>query len=308
MEDVEQAPTSSGFTAVVELFFGSPYAPLDLAAARFPLDPEAVCAAAGVSRLAELGRSEVFAVKPEVLLDRDRRAHLLRLSVENRCLLWIVEEDDPAALGLIESALPGMLHRIDATETPRVWGLGVHAMVTHSLSSDEVMRRKLASMDVSSLPRRLRNQFQQWGVPSWKAGWFVRRWRDPRTWVYLAVFAYSSLRALPAVYVPQFHGSVWILWAIDIITAAPYTWGVLAMITEARPAVRAVGTATALVTFIAPYVYFWIHGSGYPPLVVAVVALMILGSVAVEVLRYWQDRRLGAAYRAGSDRSLSATR
>lgn len=59
-------------------------------------------------------------------------------------------------------------------------------------------------------------------------------WRllyNPKVLAYLVVMVYSSLRALPVVFVPGFHGNVWVLWSIDIITAIPYTWGIVEMIT-----------------------------------------------------------------------------
>ncbi len=48
------------------------------------------------------------------------------------------------------------------------------------------------------------------------------------------------------------------------------------MITASRPLERYTGAIVAFVTFMAPYVYFWVHGRGYPGSVVVIVGLMIL--------------------------------
>lgn len=301
MEDLLQAPNSSGVTSLVELLFGSPRAPLALPAARHGLDPEKIRRIAGVDRLAELGRREILQVSPDALLDPDRFVHLLRQSIENRCLLWFFETQDEELLSRLHDVLPSLIHRLDTSAQACVWGVSVHQVVLHILHADDAtMRSRLAGVDISYLHRRLRAEFPHANVPSRRSNWFVRRWRDPRTWLYLIVFLYSSLRALPVVFVPQFHGNVWILWAIDVLTAIPYTWGILAMITATRPVVRAIGTVTSLVTFAAPYVYFWQHGNDYPPLVIALLIAMIVGSIAVEVLRWWQERSLTASYAAGS--------
>ena len=70
------------------------------------------------------------------------------------------------------------------------------------------------------------------------------------------------------------------------------------MITASRPLERYAGAIVALVTFISPYVYFWIHGRGYPGSVVVIVALMILASIATEVWRSVQNSRLVKRYSA----------
>jgi len=69
----------------------------------------------------------------------------------------------------------------------------------------------------------------------------VRLLHNPRFLAYATVFIYSSLRALPAVYAPGFRGNPWVLWAIDIITAVPYTWGIIAMVAGKRRRIRFAG-------------------------------------------------------------------
>ena len=79
---------------------------------------------------------------------------------------------------------------------------------------------------------------------------------------------------------------------MDITTAIPYAWGVLAMFTAKRQWVRIVGTFTTAVTFAAPYVYFAITGRDYPPYVIVVVILCIISGFLVEGTKYLRERYL----------------
>lgn len=124
-------------------------------------------------------------------------------------------------------------------------------------------------------------------IPSSKA---YRMLRSPKFWAYAVVFIYSSLRALPVTFVKHFHGNLWILWGMDVITAIPYTWGLLAFVTAHKLWVRYTGLLVTLVTFISPYVYFWTHGRGYPPGVNAVVIGMIAFAFLYELRNYLRDR------------------
>ena len=109
--------------------------------------------------------------------------------------------------------------------------------------------------------------------------------------------AYSLCRALPVLWVPHFHGSIWVLWGIDIVTAIPYTWGVVTLVTGRTWRWRLAGLAVTLVTLMAPYVYFWSHGRAYPPIVDVVIGLLIAGAVLLELVRWLRDRRVAAVVR-----------
>lgn len=118
-------------------------------------------------------------------------------------------------------------------------------------------------------------------------------WRllyNPKVLAYLVVMVYSSLRALPVVFVPGFHGNVWVLWGIDIITAIPYTWGIVEMITGRSFGRRMLGLLITLVTFVSPYVYFWANGRDYPVWVTIFVIALIVAACAVEYVRWLRDR------------------
>ncbi len=127
-----------------------------------------------------------------------------------------------------------------------------------------------------------------------------RALRSPQFLAYLIVFLYSSLRALPAVFVDNFYGSVAVLWTMDVLTAIPYTWGIIAFMTSPKRWVRYSGLVITLVTFIAPYVYFWSHGQGYSIVVNAVVAAMIIGAIGWEAVNYVRDRAVADGLRQGS--------
>ena len=122
-------------------------------------------------------------------------------------------------------------------------------------------------------------------------------WRllyNPKVLAYLVVMVYSSLRALPVVFVPGFHGNVWVLWGIDIITAIPYTWGIVEMITGRSFGRRMLGLLITLVTFVSPYVYFWANGRDYPVWVTIFVIALIVAACAVEYVRWLRDRAISA--------------
>lgn len=131
-------------------------------------------------------------------------------------------------------------------------------------------------------------------VPSTR---LYRALHSPTFWAYVVVFGYSALRALPVTFVPHFHGSVALLWTMDVVTAIPYTWGLVAFFTAHKAWLRAVGFAVTLITFIAPYIYFWTHGRGYPWGVNAVVVAMIAGALLYESFNYLRDRAVATGLR-----------
>ena len=116
------------------------------------------------------------------------------------------------------------------------------------------------------------------------------RVRTLKILAYIVIFVYSALRALPLMFVEEFHGSVLVIWLMDVITAIPYTWGLLEFTVSPRPARRWLGLSIAIVTFAAPYVYFWSHGNDYPLGVTAIVIAMIIGAILWEAIKYARSR------------------
>lgn len=116
-------------------------------------------------------------------------------------------------------------------------------------------------------------------------------WRRAKLWAYIGVFIYSCLRALPLMWVEEFHGSVLTVWLLDVISALPYTWGVIRFVTGVSKRERYIGFLVALGTFAMPYVYFWTHGDSYPPEVIIIVVAMMLAALGLESYKYIQHKR-----------------
>ena len=167
--------------------------------------------------------------------------------------------------------------------------------------SRRYLRTVLAGVDTLRCSSRAIVALQRSGVEVVPRSRALRLLWNPVALAYLLVFVYSSLRAIPVAFVPGFHGQVWVLWTIDILTAIPYTWGLVEMVAGRRIRYRLFGLATTLVSFLAPYVYFWITGRDYPPWVITVVMAMIVGSAGLEALRWWRERLIVQGLAEASD-------
>ena len=283
-----------------DAFFGSPFAPLELPALKnASIDYEAVLRTARVHQLAELGRREVREVNVNDLIDPDRLLAYLRDSIEDRCILWVCAVNSTAERDAVDDALPGLV-RVLGKHHSGATVIGLHtASIARSVIVEHPEKLGVfTGIDTAYLPRDIVRSLTKAKVTLTHTNAFMRLAREPKLWVYLTIFIYSSLRALPVMFVPQFHGSLLWLWVIDIGTAIPYTWGLLAMFTAAVPWVRLAGMVTTVVTFIAPYVYFWVHGDDYPPYITVVITGMIVASVGVELWRFTQERKLQRTYGA----------
>ena len=156
--------------------------------------------------------------------------------------------------------------------------------------SRRYLRTVLAGVDTLRCSSRAIGALQRSGVEVVPRSRTLRMLWNPVALAYLVVFVYSSLRAVPVAFVPGFHGRIWVLWTIDVLTAIPYTWGLVEMVAGRRIRYRLLGLLTTLVTFLAPYAYFWTKGRNYPPEVIAVVVAMIVGSAGLEALRWWREQ------------------
>ena len=114
----------------------------------------------------------------------------------------------------------------------------------------------LAGVDTLRCSSRAIGALQRSGVEVVPRSRTLRMLWNPVALAYLVVFIYSSLRAVPVAFVPGFHGRVWVLWTIDVLTAIPYTWGLVEMVAGRRIRYRLLGLLTTLVTFLASYAYF----------------------------------------------------
>ncbi|MBL3687042.1 hypothetical protein D3248_08780 [Leucobacter zeae] len=280
-----------------------------------PIDPDLLCGVAGVQRVAELGPRNTRVVPIESLIGPDSRARVLREALECGAIVVLAGGGDASEL---RAALPaGIAVRVDGAGAiargasdgsavgaeaahPAVYAVNVAVLLRHSLERDGTATlRALAGMSTRRVHRDALALLPP-SAPVHRESALSRALLHPSLPVYAIVFVYSSLRVLPVALVREFHGSLLVLWAIDVVTAVPYTWGVLAMLFDPRGRIRLLAAATTLVTFVVPYVYFWVNGRGYPPYVPIVIAVLTASSVILEAGRYLQERRLRDRYRTAS--------
>ncbi|MFC5370288.1 hypothetical protein [Arcanobacterium bovis] len=157
-------------------------------------------------------------------------------------------------------------------------------------SEREWVRNHLEGIDSKGIASEHFTLLRSSGVSIVERSLLFRMFRSPKFIAYLVVFIYSSLRALPVVFVPHFHGSVWVLWSLDVFTAVPYTWALIEMFAGRTWLRRFAGLVVALATFVAPYLYFWANGKHYPPIVNAIVIGFIVAAILIEVYRWGRDK------------------
>jgi len=298
-------------------------------AQRHVLDPEILRTVAAVDRVGDLTRFNVAEVPElarvselEELLTPDEHGwalgHALSLAVEHGQRLWL-SEVTPEQLERLRTVLGetlvhiasldereniGFSARDDTGEGGEASGSSVIVAVSPRHLLDEwatgtpeqirYLRTVLEGTDPLRVSRHTLAALQEAKVDLVPRAGIVRLLHNPRFLAYATVFIYSSLRALPAVYAPGFRGNPWVLWTIDIITAVPYTWGIIAMVAGRRRRIRFAGFLVTLITFVAPYVYFFLagddgHGNHYPGWVVMVVIGLVLATFLLEGGRWLRD-------------------
>ena len=283
---------------------------------RHVLDPEVLRTVAVVDRVGDLTRFNVAEVPelaqlsgPEELLAPDEHGwalgHALSLAVEHGQRLWL-SEVTPVQLERLRAVVgEGLVHIASLDEpgdsdgdgsvvvavSPRhlldKWATGSPAQISY-------LHTVLEGTDPLRVSRHTLAALREAEVDLVPRAGIVRLLHNPRFLAYATVFIYSSLRALPAVYAPGFRGNPWVLWTIDIITAVPYTWGIIAMVAGRRRRIRFAGFLVTLTTFVAPYVYFFLSGAhgdgpGYPQWVIMVVIGLVLATVLLEGGHWLRD-------------------
>ena len=154
----------------------------------------------------------------------------------------------------------------------------------------EFMRVAMAGLDTLTTSSHATHASRAVGASIIERASFLKLCRNPKFIAYVVVLVYSMARAVPVMYVPHFRGDWRILWAIDMITAIPYTWGLIEMVAGQKLWHRIVGAVTSAVTFLAPYVYFLMYGRHAPPGVWTAIACIFFGGIFLEVFRYQRDR------------------
>ncbi len=261
--------------------------------------PDQVREAADVKRLAELGPHNTRLLKAEDLLNVTALVPLLRMSIESGVALWMVSATDPVEAAILRSRFGNSAYVLTGSTRAEavIFGFQPTGVLHQLLNRGDVRPNVFADMDGTCLDWRTLRLLEDRGIPVRRDSWIRRALRHPQFIVYLAVFLYSSLRALPVAFVKEFHGSLVLLWTIDIVTAIPYTWGVLTMLFGKRLSIRLIGAVVTLITFVAPYIYFWMHGRDYPPYVIIVIVILTALTVTIELLKYIDERMLERRYR-----------
>ena len=154
----------------------------------------------------------------------------------------------------------------------------------------EFMRVSMAGLDTLSTASHATRAARAVGASIIERTAFLKLCRNPKFIAYVVVFVYSMARAVPVMFVPHFRGDWRVLWLIDVITAIPYTWGLIEMVAGQKLWHRVVGAATAAVTFLAPYVYFLVYGRHAPASIWVAIACIFFGGIFLEVFRYQRDR------------------
>lgn len=272
---------------------------------KLAIEPTDLREAAGVQRLAELGPANTSFVSAQALLGGDESLTLIRKACEAGETLWLVHPQSPAETADLNSRYPGTVSVL-ATETDKeaaLLGLRPPRLLRSALATNSGAAAAFEGMDSAKLDRATVHALRDYGIRLHRDSWLRRGLNHPQFIVYIAVFVYSALRALPVSFVKEFHGSIFIFWALDLVTAVPYTWGVLAMLFGKHFWLRITGALTTIVTFVAPYVYFWTHGDGYPPYVPVVIGVLTLITVSSELIKYIQERNLERLYQRGEGAS-----
>ncbi|MDF1489210.1 hypothetical protein [Tessaracoccus caeni] len=277
--------------------------------AELPLDPIAVRRAAHVQRLAEVGPREIREISAARLQDPQRLAKAARRALESGCRLWVLSIDDEATLSALHERFGDALVALgpETEDGRRAYGISPADATRWLLKEHPDQAEIFEGADAAGFPHDLLATLSELTIPVRHRSAISTFLRNPRVYVYLVVFIYSALRALPVVFVKEFHGSVLMLWSIDIITAVPYTWGVIAMVTGSTRRTRILGALTTIVTFVAPYVYFGLHGRDYPPYVIVVIAVLVFSGLGLEVAKFRQERGLEKRYAAVEPRRVTSS-
>ena len=297
----------------------------------FAIDPDKVAEAAGVQRLGDLGRHDVVEVSG--LASRARElpidgspseldpvsilyAKMIRHSVEQGHKLWLLNAD-PLLLRDMKHRL-GDEQVIEVGEKRRYMGpptrpaaINPSRVVEDVFTGDNEQNQQFLTaafdgIDLSNASKRVRQLVKERDIPHTEGSCVKKVLLDPRTAAYSVIFGYSAARAIPVTAVDEFEGSVPALWAIDVGTAIPYTWGVIETFSGDTPlsrkigrtAAKSIGATVAAGTFIAPYAYFYANGREYPAYVNAVVAGFVGIAGISEVTKQRKERRIRAALQA----------
>lgn len=286
----------------------------------FSIDPDALCAAAGVSRVRDiktgaarrlsrdregeiiefggLAARKQKGAKPDADSVKALYAHGLRLSLEAGHKIW-VQNVDPGFTRYLGHMIGGneLIHTLGDRQEymgPATVPIALNPQeVTKSILegragdvSKAYLTQALQGVDDRKMPPDLREVLQNNGVhtteyPAWK------RYVNPKTLLYVGNVGYTVVRDIAASQVEEFDGDLLELMAFDVPLAIPYTWGLIETVAGKNPARRAAAAAVAAGCFTAPYIYYGANvkaGSEYPGYVNGIIAGFIGLAVTREVI------------------------
>lgn len=300
-------------------------------AEHFSIDSEVIKQVAGVHRLSDLKHSEVIEVsglasiqldpmikksgrRDELDVTRLLYASIVRQSLDEGHKLWLLNIDEKLLRSLEVLIGRDQVHRLG--EARQYVG---PATVPVAINPQEVVRAAFADASdfgdmkrqylLESLPgvsskylsKDIKEALTEHNIPYEEDTPLQRLMANRRALAYVAIFGYSSARALPVGAVEEFQGSVPLLWVIDVGTAVPYTWGLIETVAAKTSVRRAVGATVAGGSFIAPYAYFWAEGQDYPPYVNAIVGGLIGTATMLELSKVRKDRKIADRLRVVGD-------
>lgn len=266
--------------------------------------PDAVREAAGVDRLSDLRNRHIRELPAVENLHtpaiRNALIYILRDSVRKREKLWLLPMAAEAYAEWVDWLDGEVIEKLGPEQEAQgqiiapygISPLKLVSFLANRKNPDDLdfLRKSLHDIDGLHLTAGVYRQVVNAGVRVIERSKFVRVATTPKFIAYAVVLIYSALRALPVTFVKEFEGSLAVLWAIDLGTAIPYTWGIITMVTAKRLWLRLVGIVVTVVTFIAPYLYFGSHGNNYPLHVIAIVTVLILVTFGWETYRVKADK------------------
>lgn len=286
-------------------------------------DPQILVEVSGVDRIGSLTSSKVWEIDIPGRITpgsfspggAETLGKVLRDSIERRILLW-VSLIEPEKLADLHKCLGKNVFVTAGPGTPvpadmRLRHPGTKMLIPVAVSPVTLLRRLLSGteaekewvrfhlegIDSKAVSTACYAMLREAKVEVLERSRAFRLMHSPTFVAYAVILIYSLLRALPVLWVPNFRGNVWVLWGIDVVSAIPYTWGILEFVVGKTRLRRFVGMIVTLVTFISPYIYFWSHGDHYPFFVNLVVAGMITAAILLELYRAIRDRQVSRVLR-----------
>jgi hypothetical protein len=297
-------------------------------AEHFSIDPAVIQQVAGINRLSDLKHREVIEVSGLASLQMDpaikksgRReeldatrllyASIIRHSLDEGHKVWLLNIDEKLLRSLEILIGNEQVHRLGKAHEymgPSTVPVAINPQeVVRAAFADESdfgdMKRQyllesLPGVRSKHLPKDIKELLTEHNIPYEEEAQLRRLLTNRRALGYAGIIGYSSGRVLLVGDVEEFHGSIPLLWAIDVGTAVPYTWGLIETVSAKTPVRRAVGATVASGSFVAPYAYFWAEGQDYPPYVNAVVGGLIGTATLFEVVKARKDRKIARRLKA----------